>query len=95
MFTVFIELVTLSEHIGYQNTIIFAIQWQNFGEENTWCNICNVNSVMTTENKLAAGTAWGMRRYHVLLNVSNNYTKHLLLGSQCNIFASCTEHEDT
>lgn len=50
---------------------------------------------MTTENKLAAGTAWGMRRYHVLLNVSNNYTKHLLLGSQCNIFASCIEHEDT
>lgn len=36
---------------------------------------------MGAENKVAAGTAWGMRRYHVLLNVSNNYSKHLLLGA--------------
>jgi len=27
MFTGFIELVTSCVHIGYQNTIIFAIQW--------------------------------------------------------------------
>lgn len=45
---------------------------------------CNVNSVRRAENKLAAGTAWGMRRYHALINVSNNYSKHLLLGSQWN-----------
>jgi len=48
---------------------------------------------MRAENKLAGGTAWGLRRYRALLNVSNNYSKHLLLGSQCNIFTSCAEHE--